>query len=326
VDEFEGFAASHPEIGTGVMSGARRALARLCSSGINESVARFARVRQMEAAGRVRDLEQALADLKALERQRAERWREAAHDLRGNVGVVKNLIEILNREHSLQSIRNEDISMLQTSIGSLHTLLDDLLTLSRVEAGQEQRKIESFDAAALILEICAATKPLATDRGLFLEANGPAPLPVEGDPVKVARIAQNLVLNALKYTDEGGVRVTWAEQKKDGLAQWQLCVQDTGLGFQTGSATPLTRALKDASAETRALEKGVKDAAVTSARNESGLMSRSTRGPQVESGEGIGLSIVKRLCELLEASIEVESEPGKGSTFRVIFPRAYNDA
>ncbi len=324
VDELESYAATHCDLQDGAMSHARRALALLCSNGVNESVTRYARVRQMEAAGRVHDLEHALAQLKALERQRAETWREAAHDLRGNVGVVKNLIDMLDRESSLESARNEDIVMLQKSISALHTLLDDLLTLSRVEAGHEERKLESFDAAALLSELCTATKALAAERGLFLETRGPAALVVQGDPVKVHRIAQNLILNALKYTDNGGVRVTWAEHENEGLARWTLCIQDTGSGFQTASVTPLARALKQATEEARAVEIEAGDSDAVAARSEPGLVSKSLHKPPYESGEGIGLSIVKRLCELLEASVEVQSEPGKGSTFRIIFPRIYD--
>jgi signal transduction histidine kinase len=324
VDELENYAAAHRDLPDDVMSHARRALARLCSDGINESVTRYARVRQMEAAGRVQDLEHALAQLNAAERERAEAWREAAHDLRGNVGVVKNLIDILDRESSRESIRNEDIAMLQKSIGSLYTLLDDLLTLSRVEAGQEQLKIESFDAAALLTELCTATRPLAAERHLFLETDGPATLPVQGDTVKVRRIAQNLILNALNYTESGGARVTWTEHESEGLARWSLSVQDTGSGFQTPSATPLTRALKEASAVDGSDESEPGNTDETAAGKESRLPLQPMHKPGTESGEGIGLSIVKRLCELLEASVEVESEPGKGSTFRVIFPRVYD--
>ena len=323
VDELENYAATHRDVQEGVMSYARHALATLCSNGINESVSSYTRVQQMEAAGRVRDLEQALSDLKALERQRADMWREAAHDLRGNVGVMKNLIEILNRESSLESAQNEDMGMLQRHIGSLHMLLDDLLTLSRMEAGQEERKLESFDAASLLTELCTANKTLAAERGLFLETDGPAPLSVQGDPVKVRRIAQNLILNALKYTAHGGVRVTWAEHENEGLARWTLCIQDTGSGLQTAAVAPLAQALKETTEEARAVEIEAGNTDEMAARTEPGLASQSARKPGYESGEGIGLSIVKRLCELLEACVEVESKPGNGSTFRIIFPRIY---
>jgi signal transduction histidine kinase len=323
VDELEDYAATHHALEDDVMPYARRALAVLCSNGVNESATRYARVQQMEAAGRVLDLEQALVQLKDLQRQRAETWREAAHDLRGNVGVVKNLIDMLNRETSLESVRSQDMIVLQKSIASLHTLLDDLLTLSRAEAGQEQRKIESFDAAMLLRELCTTTKALADERALFLEAHGPATLPVQGDPGKIHRIAQNLILNALKYTEQGGVRVTWAEHGTEGLARWTLCVQDTGSGFQTGSVTPLAQALKESTEEAQALDTAG-DTEESAVRAEPGLVSQSARKPDYESGEGIGLSIVKRLCELLDASVEVETEPGKGSTFRIIFPRLYD--
>jgi hypothetical protein len=77
------------------MAFARLTLAQLCSDGVNESASRYARLQQVEAAGRPRDLEQALTQLRLLERQRADAWREATHDLRGKLGVVKNVTEIL---------------------------------------------------------------------------------------------------------------------------------------------------------------------------------------------------------------------------------------
>jgi signal transduction histidine kinase len=325
VDELEFYAATHSGTEDNVMPYARRALARLCSDGVNESVTRYARVQQMEAAGRVRDLEQALAQLRELERQRAATWREAAHDLRGNVGVVKNLVEVLKRrQNAAESAQSENISVLQRSITSLHTLLDDLLTLSRVEAGQEQRKIESFDAAALLKELCTSMKPLADERGLSLAADGPAALPVQGDPAKTHRIAQNLLLNALKYTERGGVRVTWTECEMEGFARWTLCIEDTGSGFQSDSAEPLTRAIRESTEDARASEAEVQGAEESIVAYQAGRVSESPFRPPYGSGEGVGLSIVKRLCELLDASAEVETKPGKGSTFRIIFPRRYD--
>jgi signal transduction histidine kinase len=214
--------------------------------------------------------------------------------------------------------------VLQKSIASLHTLLDDLLTLSRVEAGQEQRKIESFDAAVLLSELCASTKPLADELGLFLEARGPGALPVQGDPVKVRRIAQNLLLNALKYTEQGGVRVAWLEHGTDGLARWTLSVQDTGSGFQSASAAPLAQALIKSTEEAHAMADGAEPMENSALRAMPGIVSPASRKSDFEGGEGIGLSIVKRLCELLDARVEVQAEPGKGSAFRIIFPRLYD--
>ena len=72
------------------MSTARRAWAELCSEGVSESTAQYFDLQQIEALGHVRDLEQALEQVRELQRQRAELWREAAHDLRGNLGVVAN--------------------------------------------------------------------------------------------------------------------------------------------------------------------------------------------------------------------------------------------
>ena len=169
-------------------------------------------------------------------------------------------------------------------------------------------------------------RPLATERSLFLRCEGPESLAVEGDPAKVRRIAQNLVLNALNVTERGGVRVTWQHGPSSGVAQWVLCIQDTGPGFSKESAPQLVRALKKATEEAQEVEERAETAGDPSAQVEPPvtLASQSTaRGPHPQQGEGIGLSIVKRLCEVLDASLEIESNAGTGTTFRVVLPCAY---
>jgi hypothetical protein len=147
-------------------------------------------------------------------------------------------------------------------------------------------------------------------------------LPVSGDQAKVLRIAQNLLLNAFKATTHGGVRVTWEARDE----QWVLSVQDTGPGFTRGPAAPLERALKLATQEAREVEVEAGTADSPAVAPAPTLPSQSEhRSPQSLSGEGIGLSIVKRLCELLDASLELDTAPGAGTTFRVTFPRCYAD-
>jgi signal transduction histidine kinase len=327
VGELEAYDAAHPEFPKDVMAFARLTLARLCSEGVNESAWRYAHMQQIEAAGRVRDMERALAQLKDLERERADAWREAAHDLRGKLGAVKNVTEVLNNDRMPESERAEFRTMLQKGITSLHALLDDLLVLSRLEAGHDQRKVASFDAGVMLRDLCAAMQSMATEQNLFLETEGPAPFMVHGDSVKIQRIAQNLLLNALKYTEQGGVKVSWGEVAPQTYERWILCVQDTGPGFQDGPVTPLAYALKKSTEEVQAVEHEAKKAGQDSTfvGRAPTLPSESMQRPDCRSpGEGIGLSIVKKLCELLDASLEFETERGKGSTFRVIFPRSYD--
>jgi len=184
-----------------------------------------------------------------------------------------------------------------------------------------------FDAAQLIKAFCEPLRAVAAERNLFLQLEGSPSLRVEGDPVKVQRIAQNLLMNALNATSSGGVRVTWEERTVGEHGQWMLCVQDTGPGLAVGTAAPLQRALKHATEEAQQVEE---QASPLEKRESEGLEPAATltsRTPNQHSrdlgGEGIGLSIVKRLCELLDASLELETSPGAGTTFRVIFPRQY---
>jgi signal transduction histidine kinase len=168
-------------------------------------------------------------------------------------------------------------------------------------------------------------RPLASARNLFLKAEGPALLSIEGDRVKVLRIAQNLVLNALKVTERGGIKVLWEERSTPDGRQWALCVQDTGPGFQPQSpSAPLQRAAPaPPRSRTRSMRMRPTPARTLAAI---GATLKSQSAPRllsaVPAGEGIGLSIVKRLCELLDASLELETAAGEGTTFRVVMPRS----
>jgi signal transduction histidine kinase len=139
--------------------------------------------------------------------------------------------------------------------------------------------------------------------------------------VKILRIAQNLVLNALKVTERGGVCVQWEERVAAGAQQWVLCVQDTGAGFQPQSpSAPLQSALRHATEEAHEIDASAGSGPEPAATLKSQSDPRSFAVP---AGEGIGLSIVKRLRELLDASLELETAPGAGTTFRVLLPRTY---
>jgi signal transduction histidine kinase len=327
LSELERYGQTHAQEQRAVMPIARRALVRLCAEGVCESAASYERLQRTEAASRVRELESALRHVHGLERQRAATWREAAHDLRGSVGVVSSASALLTREADGKAGRGNTSQMLQRSVTALRTLLTDMIDLARLEAGEEYSNIARFDAAALLREYCESVRPAAVQRGLFLKAEGPAHLQVEGDAIKVQRIAQNLILNALAVTQRGGVRVLWEERTVSGVRQWLLSVQDTGPGFQGQStAAPLEDALRAATEEAHSADahaqlsgdpSGLAEPAAT-------LQSQSLPASQGNGGgEGIGLSIVKRLCELLDASLELVSAPGAGSTFRVVFPCAY---
>lgn len=326
LDAMERYGALHPDLETNVMPHARRALVRLCNDGVCESAARFVWLQRAEAADRVRELESALEQLKTLDRERAEAWREAAHDLRGSVSAISSAAAIVSREGVQDPTRAKFSQFLRKSVGSLHELLSDLMSLARLEAGHDRRNVAPFDAAQFMREFCDSMRPLAAERGLFLQCEGPESLSVEGDSTKVRRIAQNLVLNALNVTEHGGVRVSWQNCVATGVEQWVLCIEDTGPGLRSDSAPTLAGALKQATEESHEIEERAETAGDPSAQTEPmpTLVSQSPpRAHHDQHGEGIGLSIVKRLCEVLDASLELDSSAGKGTTFRVVLPRVY---
>lgn len=320
-EEIEKFSTSHPEFSRESLAEANRWLIALVNEAICESAGQYERMQKAEAAGRVGDLEQAVASISALERRRTALIHQAVHDLRSNVQSVSSAAEVLVGSDIAEADRMEFTTLLQQGVQLVSTMLGELMELARLEAGQDRRQIAAFDVAPLITELCDVSRPLAQQRNLYLNTEGMPALKVKGDAGKVRRIAQNLLVNSLKYTVTGGVTVSWGEEKEN----WWLMVKDTGPGMLGGPGSPLLTGLKEATAS--AQESDEKSAA-TSGETIHVLKPDRDASAKVlpahqQAGEGIGLSIVKRLCELLDASLELKSSVEKGSAFRVVFPRDY---
>ena len=144
---------------------------------------------------------------------------------------------------------------------------------------------------------------------------------VDGDAIKISRIVQNLVLNAIKYTHQGGVSVTWGDSAGTDIDRWFIQVKDTGPGFHAGPGALLAGALEVATEQAKhlAAEDGAGDVPHAHRPPPGGPAKRfDARAVHQQQGEGIGLSIVKRLCELLDATIEMDSTFGVGTTFRYL--------
>jgi signal transduction histidine kinase len=211
--------------------------------------------------------------------------------------------------------RDEFVALLSNNVNALRYLLDDVTVLARLQAGQEDRRVAPFNAAEVLRRLCDDVRPLADAKKLSLRAVGPETLDVEGDAIKVRRIAQNLLLNALKYTRAGSVVLAWGEAAPGDARRWSLSVQDSGPGFHAGPGAPIVNSLNPAVAGEPV--DPVPDATVAAPSDD------DSRPIHQSQGEGLGLAIVKRLCDLLDAVVEFETVAEHGTTVRVLLPRRY---
>lgn len=320
-DELDRFASEHPELDRAVIASAHRQILTLVNDTISESATQYQRMQHAEAAGHVGDLRSALSTVHEIERRRSTLLHQAVHDLRNDVAGVHYSAQLLERPKLADRERTEFAGLLRLSVQGLTIMLGELMDLARLEAGQEQRKITRFDAATLIAERCDVNQPLARERNLFLEVAGRSELSVQGDPEKIGRLLQNLLTNAIKYTASGGVSVSWDAD----AANWWLIVKDTGPGLHSQAGAPLAAGLQEATASAKE-----SDERTTATSGETSHVLAPPEGAddfansvRHQPGEGIGLSIVKRLCELLDASLEIASSAEAGTTFRVVFPLRY---
>jgi PAS domain S-box-containing protein len=235
------------------------------------------------------------------ERVRAEREREAAmqardrfyamasHELRTPVSTVMLYNDLLlgGMYEPLTPQQYEAVERSQTSARHLLDLINDLLDLSKLEAGRLETRREEVDAEALVEEVVAELAPVAAAQGsdLHLETGGAA-VTVVGDRLRIRQILLNLLSNAIKFGEGRPIEVRCA---LDGIGGVEIRVTDHGTGIAAGD---LPRIWEDF------VQLGGGD----------------------EAGTGLGLPIARRLAELLGGSLEAESTPGAGSTFRFHLP------
>ena len=325
-NELRLFRQLYPRVEPDVVLQAQQQIMVLVNEIIRGSITKHDELQRLEAANRATSLEQALQQMEELSRQRGDLLRTSSHDLRSGLGVSLGAASLLQTEDLSPEERQQFMDMLNRNLTNVQSLLTGLMDLARLEAGHEPLQLEEFDAAKLLTDLVTGVQPMAAERSLILRADGIGPLLVKTDRLKLYRIAQNLVVNALTYTPSsvehpGMVSVSWSTEND---WRWGFSVQDSGPGLPAGLLELFHKQLKPIVEVTSVLSPD--ESQPVSARPNQGnqlpsdpLADQST-APGRNKGEGVGLQIVKRLCELLNANLEIESIAGRGTLFRIRMP------
>ena len=214
-----------------------------------------------------------------------------SHELRTPLNSVIALSGVLNRRLA-KMIPEEEYSYLEVIERNgrhLLALINDVLDLSRIESGREELSLQRFSMRALVAEIVDIIEPQARQKNLaLLNQVGEDLPPISSDPDKCRHILQNLIANAVKFTDTGTVEVS-AQQAGGEL---HVTVRDTGIGIAAEKLPTIFDEFRQ-----------VDDSAA-----------------RKYGGTGLGLSIAKKYAALLQGTITVESRPGQGSTFTLHLP------
>ena len=210
-----------------------------------------------------------------------------SHEIRTPMTGVMGMAELLLTT-PLNSMQREYTQAMQRSGGMLLKLLNDTLDLARIEAGRLELEPVPFDPLQLVADVAQLELGQARLKGLSLQVALADDLPPRliGDAVRIKQVLLNLVNNALKFTESGGV-VLHAGRIPDGIV---FSVQDTGPGISAASQARLFQRFEQID------------------------------GPQRRSGSGLGLAICRELVGIMGGSIELESRLGHGTTFHVRLP------
>jgi len=260
---------------------------------LNEDLERRVLERTRELAELNQRLEQRTREVEEASRQKTEFLTRLSHELRTPMNAVVGFADLLAEKAAGPLVPDQERFVEHIRVGGRHlvTVMDDLLSISRIEAGRTDLRHEEFHAAKALLEVLPAIDPLASAKAIQVENKLSKKLSVRADRTRFREILYNLLTNAVKYTPEGG-RV-WVEAHAEG-DHVAFTVGDTGVGL--------------APEEQQAIF---------------GEFYRA--GPaagDTQEGSGLGLAITKKLVELHNGRIWVESEAGQGSRFIFTLPLA----
>ena len=238
-----------------------------------------------------REIEQKSRELEAASRHKSEFLANMSHELRTPLNAVLGYAELIQDGiyGEVPAKMQDVLERIQQNGRHLLGLINDVLDLSKIEAGQLTLSPVDYSMRELVLDVVSATEALAAEKKLALEVDVPADLPRgRGDERRLTQVLMNLVSNAIKFTEAGSISIR--AKVEDG--SFLVAVSDTGVGIAPEDRERIFEEFQQ-------------------------VDSSSTRK---KGGTGLGLAIVRRIVELHGGRIWVESTPGQGSTFAFTLP------
>jgi PAS domain S-box-containing protein len=237
-------------------------------------------------------VQQAQAEAERANRAKSQFLASMSHELRTPLNAILGFSELLaddTTDRFDKSTRRRYLDQIHSSGQHLLQLINDILDLSKVEAGQMELHLQSVELGGLIQEVRATVEPLARSKAITLNAESSRQLSLTADAAKVKQMLLNLVSNAIKFTPNGG-RI---EIRVRRLESWvEIAVSDSGIGIAKEDLGRLFTEFQQLDA-----------------------------GPgRQQEGTGLGLALTKRFVEMHGGQVLVESELGKGSTFTLRLP------
>jgi GAF domain-containing protein len=218
-----------------------------------------------------------------------------SHELRTPLNAILGYGEMLQDEAQEAGLDQlmPDLQKIQGASTHLLGLINDILDLSKIEAGKTELYVEVFDVSELIREVAAVAQPLVSKNRNVLELGVRGrPRQMQTDLTKLRQVLLNLVSNAAKFTRGGTITLSARLRRREATAYWMFEVRDTGIGMTAEQLARLFEAFSQADASTS----------------------------RTYGGTGLGLAISRQFCQLMGGEIDVQSSPGRGSVFTVTLP------